>query len=246
MAVASTPTIPVHTSSRVAQNAGYFLVPVSGVLAHRLAGTGKGSVHVDWVLLELDILHGPPAEFFAVCVPVPVGRPLPDFAVAGPKAGPIDFPVAWNDLKEGGICPALWDLTHPAVRSAGESAFQKAARDGSLFGAPLNAGVCPTGGDRRVDGGRSVRHRGRASWKFDRKGEFNGGQTKTLVKESLRAFWPFDKVLEVSNDSGEPVGDRWVILCGFRALTVNADPHAEASVLGSLNHLQLTAQIRHH
>jgi hypothetical protein len=215
------------------------------VLAHYLAGTGKGSVYVDWVLLELGVFHGPPAEFFAVCVPVPVGRPLPDFAVAGPEAGPIVFPVAWNDSKEGGICPALWDLTHLAVRSAGESAFQDVARDGSLFDAPLKARVCPTG-DYRVANRRDVPHGGRASWKFDRKGEFNGAQTKTLVKESLRAFWPFDKVLEVSDDSGEPVGNRWVILCGFRALTVNADPHAEASVLGSLNHLKLTAHIRHH
>lgn len=212
----------------------YFVLPVSEVLKAG-ACDRKGSVYVTGVSVELDVLHASAVDFFAVCVPFAAHLGLPEQEL---DAGSQLFSLGGASLESKQREPAL-QVDADVVQALGSACFSEKSRDGTLFEAPMKAGVCPKG-EVRLDK-RRMGHTGRASLSFSRRGDAHGSLVDRYVREKVRLWWAFDRVVDVIDPSRSFVDNRWAVLCGVRSQSQEMMGKAAADVrLGSIKDVRVT------
>lgn len=211
----------------------YFLLPVSEVLRVG-ACDRKGSVYVTGVSVEMDVYHSSPVDLFAVCVPFAASLALPEQEL---DAASQLFSMGGASLEAKG--PQEAGVSDDVVKALGAVCFSENGRDGTLFEAPLRSGVCPKG-EVRVDK-RRLSHSGRASLALGRRGDAHGSAMDKYVREKVRLWWSFDRVVNVLDAARQYMDNRWTILCGVRCQSQELLGKAGSEIrLGSVKDVRLT------
>jgi len=191
----------------------YFAAPVSEVLLAAVRGSGKGSIYVTGVSLELDVDHESPLDFLAFCGAVPASR---DVHRVGINVEAGQFALGGAVLDHKGQQADFCAIGDASVSDVARAVFSEEGRDKTLFTAPIASNASVLSGQVTVNG-KSQGTGKKVSLNLARRGDADADIDKRFVRDTIRVWWDVKKVLTVCDAAGgNPLGDYYSIVCGVR------------------------------